>query len=82
MARYMISDTIKISSRGQIVIPKSIRDFLHSEYVRFETKGQEVIMHPIGSVKGALKKYASKDNSPSNFEEERKLAWTRSHESQ
>ena len=48
----------KITSKGQVTIPKKIRDFLSSEIVEFKIEKNDVIVRPVKSVGGSLKRYA------------------------
>ncbi len=61
----------KISSKGQITIPKKIRDLLASDIVKFKIKNNEIIIEPVKDVGGSLSKYAKKDK----ILNERELAW-------
>ena len=65
--------TVKITSKGQITIPKDIRDILKSNVIRFNIKNGKVEMEPVKEIAGSLKKYV-KDKKYS-FAEEREIAW-------
>ncbi len=52
--------TAKITSKGQVTIPKRVRDVLESDTVEFIISDDTVIVRPVRSVGGALAKYASK----------------------
>ncbi|GAB6888924.1 hypothetical protein JCM13304A_24240 [Desulfothermus okinawensis JCM 13304] len=62
----------KISSKGQVTIPKKIRELLGTDIIKFKVEGNEIKIEPIEDVAGSLSKYAKKDVS---FEEERRIAW-------
>ena len=47
-----------ITSKGQVTLPKPVRDFLQSRAVEFEIREEEVVLHPVRSVGGSLKRYA------------------------
>lgn len=64
--------TTKITSKGQVTIPKRIREKLNSEVVEFEVVNDKVIIKPVRSVAGSLKAYA-KAFIP--FKEAREKAW-------
>ena len=68
----MITDTIKITGRGQITIPNSIRKILKSNLVVFETHDNQIILKPVKNVAGALKNY-NKDYG--TFDQVREKAW-------
>jgi AbrB family looped-hinge helix DNA binding protein len=48
----------KISSKGQITLPKSVRDRLGSKLVRVISDGEGVRIEPVRDVAGSLKAYA------------------------
>ncbi|BAI79889.1 conserved hypothetical protein [Deferribacter desulfuricans SSM1] len=62
----------KISSKGQITIPKKIRDLLGTDIIKFKVEDDIIKIEPIEDVAGLLSKYAKKGVS---FEEERQTAW-------
>ena len=64
--------TVKITKKGQVTIPKRIRERLNSEVVQFAVVGDEVVIRPVKSVGGSLRKYA-KVRIP--FVEARDKAW-------
>lgn len=63
---------VKITSKGQVTIPKEIRNFLGSDIVEFELVEGNVLVRPVKSVGGSLKKYAKK-HIP--LEEVRNTVW-------
>ncbi len=50
--------TAKITSKGQVTIPKKIRDLLKSDTVEFELVSGNVVVKPVRSVGGSLSRYA------------------------
>ena len=62
----------KISSKGQVTIPKKIRDLLGSNVIKFKVEDNVIKIEPIEDVAGSLSKYAKKGVS---FEQERQIAW-------
>jgi AbrB family looped-hinge helix DNA binding protein len=52
--------TLKISSKGQITIPKEIREALNSDLVRIVAEGETIRLEPIKDVGGSLKRFASR----------------------
>jgi AbrB family looped-hinge helix DNA binding protein len=52
--------TIKVTSKGQVTIPKKIRDILRSDTVEFEVINGNVVVKPVKSVGGSLSQYAKK----------------------
>ncbi len=53
--------TAKVTSKGQVTIPKEIRDRLDSEVIEFEIEGDRVIIRPVRKIAGVLKRYANSD---------------------
>jgi len=64
--------TAKITSKGQVTIPKRVRDILESNTVEFIISDDTVIVKPVKSVGGALAKYATKHAA---LKEVRKKVW-------
>jgi len=52
--------TAKITSKGQITIPKEIRKILNSNVIEFEVIEGNVVIKPVKSIGGSLSKYAKK----------------------
>lgn len=50
----------KITSKGQVTIPKKVRDVLASNTVEFVISDDTVTIRPVRSVGGALAGYAAK----------------------
>ena len=50
--------TAKITSKGQVTIPRKIRDVLKSNTIEFELINGSVVMRPVSSVGGSLSSYA------------------------
>lgn len=65
--------TAKITKKGQVTIPRKIRERLDSQIVEFAIVGNDVIMRPVKSVAGSLKPYAKK--GAVTFKEAREKAW-------
>jgi len=64
--------TAKVSSKGQITLPKAVRDFLHTDVLRVVIEDGEVRIRPVRNVAGSLKRYAKKGVA---MEEARDEAW-------
>ena len=62
----------KITSKGQVTIPKRIRNLMETDLVKFRVEGGKVILEPVRDVGGIFKEYAKKAISR---EEEREIAW-------
>ena len=63
--------TAKVSSKGQITLPKQVRDLLKSDFVRLVVEDGEVRLEPVPDLAGSLAKYA-KDGPVAD---EREAAW-------
>jgi bifunctional DNA-binding transcriptional regulator/antitoxin component of YhaV-PrlF toxin-antitoxin module len=61
-----------ITSKGQITLPRSVRQILKSNTVEIEIEGGRVIISPVQSVAGALSEFALPG---STFADERQKAW-------
>lgn len=67
----MLTHTVKITSKGQITLPREVRDFLHTDIITFELMDSSVLIKPVVTVAGSLKSY-DKDIS---FDKARGIAW-------
>ena len=67
-----MSLTAKITSKGQVTIPKAIRKALNGDVVEFQLVNDQVILKPVSSVGGALKDYAKATKS---LHEVREKVW-------
>jgi bifunctional DNA-binding transcriptional regulator/antitoxin component of YhaV-PrlF toxin-antitoxin module len=68
-----MSVTAKITRKGQVTIPRKIREKLKSEVVEFDIVKDQVIIRPLISVAGSLSAYAKRESIP--FKEARERAW-------
>jgi bifunctional DNA-binding transcriptional regulator/antitoxin component of YhaV-PrlF toxin-antitoxin module len=68
-----MSITAKITQKGQVTIPRKIRDKLGSEVVEFDIVKHQVIIRPIISIAGSLSDYGKKKSLP--FRKAREKAW-------
>jgi len=66
--------TARISSKGQVTIPKKIRDYLDSETVIFDLRDGIVVLQPVRDAAGVLHKYA-RQTKPDDFKKLREKAW-------
>lgn len=51
--------TAKITSKGQITIPKKIRQMIKGDVVEFEVNEGKIVLKPVTSVGGSLSKYVT-----------------------
>lgn len=71
----MIKKTLHISSKGQITLPKQIRDTLKTDFITISLVNQnEAIITPLKTAEGILAKYAKQTSK--TYEEIRENAWT------
>lgn len=67
-----IVKTLKLSSKGQVTLPKIMRDALGSEFVLVSMDNGRIVMEPFPDLAGSLKAYARPDLS---HDEAVELAW-------
>jgi len=68
----MLEKLIKVSSKGQITLPKAVRDLLRTEVVRIVVENGGIRIEPVRDVGGSLGKYAKKYVP---LEKARDIAW-------
>jgi AbrB family looped-hinge helix DNA binding protein len=68
-----MSSTVKITQKGQVTIPRKIREKLKTEVIEFEIVKDQVIIKPLASVAGSLRAYRKKEPIP--YQEAREKAW-------
>jgi AbrB family looped-hinge helix DNA binding protein len=66
--------TVKVSSKGQITLPKPVRDLLGSDWVRVVIDGDTVHLERAPEVAGSLRQYAQRYIPTSEAVEQ---AWSR-----
>ncbi len=64
--------TAKITSKGQVTIPRAIRETLKGDVVEFQVAEGQVILKAVKSVGGALRAYSGE---PMAFSEIREKVW-------
>jgi AbrB family looped-hinge helix DNA binding protein len=65
--------TAKITEKGQVTIPRKVREKLNSEIIEFEIVDDTVVIKPVRSVAGSLRAHSHK--GPRSFGEAREKAW-------
>ncbi|OAQ19783.1 AbrB/MazE/SpoVT family DNA-binding domain-containing protein [Thermosulfurimonas dismutans] len=68
----MIVKTVKISKKGQITLPKEMREALGSGVLKLVLHDRQVIIEPVEDLAASLKKYAKRVD----LDQVRKEAWT------
>ena len=71
----MSTATVRITSKGQITIPKKIRDLLNAAVVSFSVQDGNVIVRPVRDTAGTLHKYAGNNKSGADFKKLKEKAW-------
>ncbi len=69
----MAVKVMKVSSKGQVTLPREVRRVLGSDVVTYDVKDGRVLLLPVKDVGGSLREYAGK--SPSPFRRARENAW-------
>lgn len=52
--------TATITSRGQVTLPRRVRDAINSRFIEFDVRDDGVLVRPVRSVAGGLAAYARK----------------------
>lgn len=64
----------KITRKGQVTIPRKIREKLNSEVIEFDVmEDNNVVLRPVKSVAGSLRSYAKR--KVGSFRKIRERAW-------
>jgi AbrB family looped-hinge helix DNA binding protein len=71
----MTTAAVKITRKGQVTIPKEIRDKLKANTVYFEVEDNNVMVKPIRDAAGALNKYAVNVKSSASIKQMKDKAW-------
>jgi AbrB family looped-hinge helix DNA binding protein len=71
----MTTAAVKITRKGQVTIPKEIRDKLKSSAVYFEVRDDVVIMKPVRDAAGSLSEYARNVRRHESMKQMKQRAW-------
>ena len=72
----MYISTSTITSKGQLSLPKQVRDVIGSRMVSIEINDAgQVLLSPVANVSGALSEY--KNNSDISFNDIRQESWVK-----
>lgn len=66
---------VKITDKGQVTIPREIRNILKTKLVSFSFVDGVVILRPVHDVGGSLQKYARNAASDASFQQIKEAAW-------
>lgn len=72
----MTTQSVKITKKGQVTIPKEIRDRLNATAVYFEVVEGDIVLRAVRDVGGALSKYASNAKPAVSMKQMKDKAWT------
>ena len=71
----METEAVKITQKGQVTIPKRIRDKLNATSVYFEVVNGEVIVRPVRDAAGSLSEYAKNVKPGLSIKQMKDRAW-------
>jgi len=71
----METEAVKITQKGQVTIPKKIREQLKANAVYFEVVNDEVVVRPVRDAAGALSEYARNVNPGISIQQMKDSAW-------
>lgn len=71
----MTTVAVKITSKGQVTIPKEIRDKLKTNTVYFEVEDDTVIVKPVRDAAGSLRDYAKNVKHGMTMKQMKDKAW-------
>lgn len=71
----MATEAVKITKKGQVTIPKEIRDRLKATSIYFEVINGEIVVRAVRDAAGALSKYAGNVEPGVSMKEIKDRAW-------
>jgi AbrB family looped-hinge helix DNA binding protein len=71
----MITKARKITSKGQITIPKEIREKLGTASVFFEVVNEDVMIRPVKDASGSLNKYVRNVKKSTSIRQMKEKSW-------
>ncbi len=71
----MTTVAVKITSKGQVTIPKEIRERLNSNTVYFEIVGDTIVVRSVKDEAGSLSEYAGNVKRGSSMKKMKEKAW-------
>lgn len=71
----MTTAAVKITQKGQVTIPKEIRDKLKSNAVYFEVEDDTVMVKPVRNAAGSLSEYAGNVKPGASMKQMKDKAW-------
>jgi AbrB family looped-hinge helix DNA binding protein len=70
-----MTTAVKITRKGQVTIPKKIRDILKTNSVYFEIENNNIVVRPVRDAAGSLSEYAKNVSAGTPFEKIKEKAW-------
>jgi AbrB family looped-hinge helix DNA binding protein len=70
-----MATAVKITEKGQITIPREIREVLKTKLISFSVLEGVVTLRPIHDVGGSLQAYAKNAASTASFRDIKEAAW-------
>ena len=71
----MTTAAVKITSKGQVTIPKEIREKLKTNSVYFEVEDDTVMLKPVRDAAGSLSEYAGNVKPGMSMRQMKDRAW-------
>jgi AbrB family looped-hinge helix DNA binding protein len=71
----MTTAAVKITRKGQVTIPKEIREKLKANAVYFEVEDDTVMVKPVRDVAGSLREYAGNVKPGASMRQVKEKAW-------
>lgn len=71
----MAIEAVKITKKGQVTIPKEIRERLRATVVYFEVIDDVVVVRPVRDAAGCLSEYADNVNRDTSMKQRKDKAW-------
>lgn len=71
----MITESIKITQKGQVTIPKEIRNRLQATSVYFEVINDDIVIRPVKDAAGSLREFAKNAKPGMSIREMKNMAW-------
>jgi AbrB family looped-hinge helix DNA binding protein len=71
----MTTSAVKITRKGQVTIPKEIRDILKANAVYFEVEDDTVMVKPVRDAAGSLQEYARNVKPGVSIKQMKEKAW-------
>jgi AbrB family looped-hinge helix DNA binding protein len=69
------SSAVKITSKGQVTIPKEVREKLNASSVYFEVKNDVVMVRPVRDAAASLHEFAKNVKSGTSMKQIKDKAW-------